>query len=139
MKTMSSSSTTFAERPAAAPGVPYSPRPGLTNGHLMTIVAWARRRQFPRLPAPEARLIAVADDSQVLVHCYWQPDRTRRHTLVALHGLEGSSEVHYMRGLADKAYRAGWNAVLVNQRNCCGTEHLTPGLYHSGLTADPLT
>ena len=31
----------------------------------------------------------------------------------------------------------GWNAVLLNQRNCGGTEHLTPGLYHSGLTDDP--
>jgi predicted alpha/beta-fold hydrolase len=103
----------------------------------MTIVAWARRRRFPRLPPPEARLIRVCEDTQVLTHCYWQPDRARRQTLVALHGLEGSSGVHYMRGLADKAYRAGWNAVLVNQRNCGGTEHLTPGLYHSGLTADP--
>src|SRR5690606_22983479 len=54
-----------------------------------------------------------------------------------LHGLEGSSTVHYMRGLANKAYAAGWNAVLLNQRNCGGTEHLTPGLYHSGLTDDP--
>ncbi len=103
----------------------------------MTIVAWARRRRFPGLPTPEARLIPVADDTEVLAHCYWQPDRARRHTLIALHGLEGSSGVHYMRGLADKAFRAGWNAVLLNQRNCGGTEHLTPGLYHSGLTADP--
>jgi predicted alpha/beta-fold hydrolase len=57
--------------------------------------------------------------------------------VVVLHGLEGSSTVHYMRGVADKAWRRGWNAVLLNQRNCGGTEHLTPGLYHSGLTADP--
>jgi predicted alpha/beta-fold hydrolase len=31
----------------------------------------------------------------------------------------------------------GWNAVLLNQRNCGVTEHLTPSLYHSGLTDDP--
>jgi predicted alpha/beta-fold hydrolase len=42
-----------------------------------------------------------------------------------------------MRGLAHKAWRLGWNIVRLNQRNCGGTEHLTPGLYHSGLTADP--
>jgi hypothetical protein len=103
----------------------------------MTVFAWARRRIFPGLPTPEARLIRVADDTQVLAHCYWQPDRANRPALVALHGLEGSSEAHYMRGLADKAYRRGWNAVLLNQRNCGGTEGLTPGLYHSGLTNDP--
>jgi predicted alpha/beta-fold hydrolase len=41
-----------------------------------------------------------------------------------------------MRGVADKALRAGFNAVLLNQRNCGGTEHLGPGLYHSGLIED---
>src|SRR5258708_17921911 len=41
-----------------------------------------------------------------------------------------------MRGLAGKALGAGFNAVLLNQRNCGGTEHLGPGLYHSGLIDD---
>lgn len=130
---MVSSPTTFADR--AIP--PFVPRSGLSNAHVMTVVAWARRRQFPVLPEPDTRLIRVSDDTQVMARCYWQPDRSHRHTLVVLHGLEGSSDVHYMRGVADKAWRAGWNAVLLNQRNCGGTEHLTPGLYHSGLTADP--
>jgi predicted alpha/beta-fold hydrolase len=105
----------------------------------MTLAAWIRRRRFPLLPAPEARLIRVAPDTQVLAHCYWQPDASARPTLLALHGLEGSSLTHYMRGLADKAWRRGWNAVLLNQRTCGGTENLTPGLYHSGLTADPIS
>ncbi|MCC7009220.1 MAG: alpha/beta fold hydrolase [Acidobacteria bacterium] len=103
----------------------------------MTVVAWVGRRQFPGLPEPEARLFRVAADTQVLAHCYWQADRAARPALVALHGLEGSSRVHYMRGLASKAWRRGWNVVLLNQRNCGGTEALTPSLYHSGLTADP--
>jgi predicted alpha/beta-fold hydrolase len=41
-----------------------------------------------------------------------------------------------MRGLADKGFAAGFNVVLLNQRNCGGTEHLSRGLYNSGLTAD---
>jgi uncharacterized protein len=120
-----------------SPTRPFVPRRGLTNGHVMTIAAWASRRDFSMLPAPEARPIAVTSDTQVLAHCYWQPQRSKRPTLLALHGLEGSSAVHYMRGLAVEAWKRGWNAVLLNQRNCGGTEHLTPGLYHSGLTADP--
>jgi hypothetical protein len=55
---------------------------------------------------------------------------------VTLHGLEGSSDAHYMRGIADKAFRRGFNVVRLNQRNCGGTEHLSAGLYHSGLTSD---
>jgi predicted alpha/beta-fold hydrolase len=103
----------------------------------MTVFAWASGRRFPELPEPEARLIRTAPDTQVLARCFWQPDRAGVPTLLALHGLEGSSEAHYMRGLAAKAWQRGWNAVLLNQRNCGGTEHLTPGLYHSGLTDDP--
>jgi predicted alpha/beta-fold hydrolase len=105
----------------------------------MTILTWWRARQFPRLPPPEARLFQVADDSQVLAHCHWQPSRADAPLLLLLHGLEGSSEAHYMRGMADKAYRRGFNVVRLNQRNCGGTEALTPTLYHSGLTGDPLT
>jgi predicted alpha/beta-fold hydrolase len=101
------------------------------------VFAWAARRAFPLLPAPEPRLIPVTDDTQVLAHCYWQVDRARSRTIVVLHGLEGSSSVHYMRGIAAKGYALGWNVVLLNQRNCGGTEHLTPSLYHSGLTDDP--
>jgi predicted alpha/beta-fold hydrolase len=104
----------------------------------MTLYAWARKRPLLTLPAAEPRHFDVAPDTRVLAHCNWQPARLEAPTLLALHGLEGSSEAHYMRGLADKAYAAGFNVVRLNQRNCGGTEHLSRGLYHSGLTADPL-
>ncbi|HTH26739.1 MAG TPA: alpha/beta fold hydrolase [Vicinamibacterales bacterium] len=93
---------------------------------------------MPALPVAESRFFDVAGDARVLAHCNWQPDRKSAPTLLALHGLEASSEAHYMRGLADKAFAAGFNVVRLNQRNCGGTEHLSRGLYHSGLTADPV-
>ena len=113
----------------------FAPRRRLHNGHWMTIFCWAARRRLS-LPQPEARLFQVTADTQVLAHCYWQPERHGRPTILALHGLEGSSTAHYMQGIADKALRAGFNVVLLNQRNCGGTEHLGPGLYHSGLIDD---
>ena len=103
----------------------------------MTVFAWARRRRFPSLPSPEERLFDVAPDARVLAHCHWQPERKARPTVLLLHGLEGSSAAHYIAGMADKAWRRGFNVVRLNQRNCGGTEHLSRGLYHSGLTADP--
>ncbi len=113
----------------------FLPRRGLQNGHWMTIFCWAARRRLS-LPPPESRLFQVTGDTQVLAHCYWQLERRAHPTILALHGLEGSSSAHYMQGIADKALRAGFNAVLLNQRNCGGTEHLGPGLYHSGLIDD---
>jgi predicted alpha/beta-fold hydrolase len=101
----------------------------------MTVFCWAARRTFA-LPEPEARLLQVTSDTEVLAHCYWQPERTASPTILALHGLEGSSSAHYMLGIADKGLRAGFNVILLNQRNCGGTEHLGPGLYHSGLVDD---
>ena len=114
----------------------FVPRKWLRNGHLMTIYAWARPRHFADLPAPEERLFQVTDDTQVLAHCFWQREPHLHPLLLALHGLEGSSSAHYMRGLAAKGWRAGFSVVLLNQRNCGDTEHLGPGLYHSGLTDD---
>jgi len=115
---------------------PFIPRRGLRNGHLMTVYAWAWPRQFPGLPRPEDRLFQVTPETQVLAHCFWQSDRSAHPLIVALHGLEGSSTAHYMRGVAQNGVRAGFNVLLLNQRNCGGTENLGPGLYHSGLTDD---
>lgn len=114
----------------------YQPR--FTGGHWQTLYAWARARQFPRLPAPEARYFDTERDARVLAHCHWQDDRRAHPTIILLHGLEGSSTAHYMGGMADKAWARGWNVVRLNQRNCGHTEHLSRGLYHSGLTHDPL-
>jgi len=102
----------------------------------MTIYAWGKPRQFPRLPPPDERFFDISPDTRVLAHCHWQANRARHPALLGLHGLESSSSAHYMRGLADKAYAEGFNVILLNQRNCGGTEHLAAGLYHSGLVSD---
>ena len=117
---------------------PAEYRPLFTGGHLQTLYAWAKPRRFPRLPTPTARYFDVASDARVLAHCHWHAQPQDRPTLILLHGLEGSSLAHYIGGVSDKAWAAGWNVVRLNQRNCCNTEHLSRGLYHSGLTHDPL-
>ena len=116
----------------------FTPLPRWKGGHWMTLYAWAKPREFPRLPAAQPRYFDVAAGTRVLAHCHWQPRPWEHPTLIALHGLEGSSAAHYMRGLADKSFAAGFNVVRLNQRNCGATEHLSDSLYHSGLTGDPL-
>ena len=116
---------------------PYIPHPRLAHGHLMTLFAWGRQRYFPNLPPSVERYFDVSHDARVRAACHWHADKRGSPTLIALHGLEASSEAHYMRGLAEKAFAAGFNVVRLNQRNCGNTEHLSLGLYHSGLTADP--
>ena len=102
----------------------------------MTLFGWGNPRYFPRLPAPTVRYIDVDVEARVLAHCHWQPRPWLHPTILALHGLNGSSDAHYMCGIATKAFARGMNVVRLNQRNCNNTEHLSAGLFHSGLTAD---
>ena len=102
----------------------------------MTLYSWGNPRYFPQLPQPARRYFDVAPGARVAADCHWQPRPWECTTLVALHGLNGSSTAHDLRGLAAKAFSRGMNVVRLNQRNCGDTEHLAEGLFHSGLTAD---
>jgi len=56
--------------------------------------------------------------------------------VVLVHGLEGSSNAPYMRGMAQAALEAGFAVHRFNLRGCGGTEFLAPTFYHSGQTSD---
>src|SRR5581483_8302307 len=113
----------------------FCPRRGLGGGHRQTLANLFFPR-FLRLPGHEEQLFEVEDGARVLCHCHWQRDRQSALTILIVHGLEGSSESSYVRGTTHKAFSAGMNVVRMNVRNCGGTEHLAPSLYHSGLSAD---
>jgi len=114
----------------------FEPHPLLTNGHLMTIASAWWARTFA-LPAADERLFRVDAESKILGHCHWQEGKRRDAPVIALvHGLEGSSDSNYMRGIAEKAWAVGFHVVRLNQRNCGGTELLTPTLYNSGMSDD---
>src|SRR5207237_6819406 len=73
---------------------------------------------------------------RVTADCHLQRLTWQYRTHISLHVLNVSSDAHYMRGLAAKAFARGMNVVRLNQRNCGNTEHLAAGLFHSGLTTD---
>ncbi len=114
----------------------FEPLPWVAGPDRMTVAAAFWPRQFPRLPQPEDRLIPVAPETRLLVRCHWQPVRSERPALLLVHGLEGSSESGYMLGTAERAWKAGFSVARMNQRNCGGTDHLTPTLYNSSLSGD---
>ena len=113
----------------------FIPRRGLRGGHVQTLASFFLSRRTPLAPAEE-RLIEVEPGVKILCHCHWQPDRKNALTILLIHGLEGSSESQYMLGIAAKGMAAGMNVVRMNQRNCGGTDALSPTLYHSGRSQD---
>jgi len=113
----------------------FVPRRRLRGGHVQTLASFFLARQI-HLPMPEPRLIEVEPAMRVLCHCHWQKDRRSALTLIIVHGLEGSSDSQYVLGVASKGLAAGMNIVRMNQRNCGGTDDLSPTLYHSGRSQD---
>jgi len=128
----------------------FEPHPWLRSAHLQTIAGTFLRRSFALAPGEE-RLFRVDAETQLKGICHWQRELPRRSptqpalhdgrprnlpVIVIVHGLEGSSDSNYMWGIADKARARGFHSVRMNQRNCGGTERLTPTLYNSGLSGD---
>jgi predicted alpha/beta-fold hydrolase len=114
----------------------FEPHPLLSNPHVATVIAALWPRKLRRLQAATERLFDVEPGTRLLAKCHWQRNPQHHPTLVLVHGLEGSSESHYMLGIAEKSFASGFNVLRINQRSCGGTEHLTPTLYDAGLSRD---
>jgi predicted alpha/beta-fold hydrolase len=117
---------------------PFKPHRAFKNGHAQTLASffWPRPFETGNFESDEERLFEVDSGVRILGRCKWQPLRSLHPTMLLLHGLEGSVDSKYMLGTADKAFRAGFNVIRLNHRNCGNTEHLTPTLYNSGLSQD---
>ncbi len=108
--------------------------PLFRGGDAQTIVGryWPGGLDEARWPT-ELRFFQTAPDVQVL----GKINRGEgRGVVIAVHGLTACSEARYMLTLANRALEDGFDVVRLNVRSCGGTEHLSPTLYHSGLTAD---
>lgn len=55
---------------------------------------------------------------------------------ILCHGLEGSTDRHYMRGMARALNDSGRDALAVNFRSCSGEPNKQVRSYHSGISED---
>lgn len=114
----------------------FEPHWLVRSGHAQTLAAAFLPRRFD-LPPAQKRLFRVDPETQLLALCHWQPGSRRDvPVMVLVHGLEGSSDSNYVLGIADKAFHHGFHVVRMNQRNCGGSEGLTPTLYNSAMSGD---
>lgn len=112
--------------------------PLFRNPHLSTLAGnfWKRAIDELRFPTREV-LYQTEPGTTVIVHENRPPGHAIGEVLM-VHGIEGSSRSGYMVSLAQALCERGFAAHRLNMRGCGGSEHLTPTLYHSGLTADAL-
>lgn len=110
----------------------------LRGANLQTVAGTVLRTPA-RLPLRRERL-ELADGDFVDLDWLDAPPAPEasaaRPLLLVLHGLEGSSEATYARGLLREALVRGWDGVCLNFRSCSGEPNRLLRSYHSGSSDD---
>jgi hypothetical protein len=103
----------------------------LPGPHLQTL--WPAL--FRRSPQPRTQRERLATPDGDFVDLDWYGPEGRL-TVLLLHGLSGSSQSPYIRGMQFALAARGWRSAAMNFRGCSGEPNLTARGYHSGETGD---
>ncbi|MEO0559612.1 MAG: alpha/beta fold hydrolase [Bacteroidota bacterium] len=112
---------------------PYMPPRRLRGGHRQTI--WPSLFRTVEGVTYERERLELADGDFLDLDWVWAEDPDAPVAIVA-HGLEGSSERAYVRGLVRAIHRRGWTVVAWNLRGCSGEPNRLLRTYHSGVSDD---
>jgi len=111
--------------------VHFKPRCCLSNPHIQTL--WPSLFRRPPHIAIQRERIEIPDGD--FLDLDWG-ENTQGPIAIIFHGLEGSSNSSYVRGLMAALNQAGWRTVAMNFRGCSGEPNRLPRAYHSGETGD---
>ncbi len=110
---------------------PYHPPPRWRSGHAQTVYP----SLFRRVDGVDYRRERLELDDGDFLDLDWAGPRSGRVAILA-HGLEGSSDRAYVRGMARHLTRRGWGVCAWNLRGCSGEPNRLLRAYHSGATED---
>ncbi|WP_420454017.1 YheT family hydrolase [Rubrivirga sp.] len=111
---------------------PYRPPLALRSGHLQTVLPTL----FRRVDGVDYRRERLELDDGDFVDLDWVGRPEGASVAVVAHGLEGSTDRAYVRGMARELARRGWAVCAWNLRGCSGEPNRLLQTYHSGLTED---
>lgn len=103
----------------------------LGNPHLQSLWGTLFRRRSSLRRRRERLELDDGDFIDLDWHCSHSPQAP---ILLALHGLTGSSQSHYILGIQSAMAHCGWNSVALNMRGCSGEPNRLPRGYHSGAS-----
>jgi len=113
----------------------FKPAWWLSNAHFQTLGAKLFRRKDTFVTKNETLELPDGD----FVDLAWTEVPKKNNTrpiVVILHGLEGSKDSHYARGMLKAIKSRGWIAVLMHFRGCGGKPNRQASSYHSGDIRD---
>ncbi len=103
----------------------------LNHAHLQTLYPSLLRKTPPPLLCRE-RLITPDNDFIDIDYC----GTGNSPLIILLHGLTGSSQSSYIKGLQHTLLQQGFRSVSLNFRGCSGEYNRLARCYHSGETED---
>ncbi len=107
----------------------------LRNAHLQTITAkWLRRNAY----LASIKQVVELPDNDFIELAWTEKPKSNNHKpiIVLLHGLAGSIDSHYIKGMLAAIKQKGWIGVLMHFRGCGEQKNRQGRSYHSGATED---
>ena len=107
------------------------------NAHLQTIVPSLFREVHgvdylrERIETPDGDFLDL-DWS----YAFGNENKASKKLVLVSHGLEGSSDRHYVKGVIKAIKQLGWDGLGWNCRSCSGELNRLPRFYHHGDTPD---
>jgi uncharacterized protein len=110
---------------------PFKPAWWLNNAHLQTLYP-SLCRQPPRIKTKRERF-QTADEDFIDIDFFGEEEWP---LVIILHGLTGSSDSSYVKGLQETLFQQKLRSAALNFRGCSGEPNNTALWYHSGETSD---
>lgn len=110
----------------------FKPAWWLNNCHCQTIYP-ALFRAKPDPPEYRRERIATPDDDFIDIDFCGSGEQP---LVILLHGLTGSSQSGYIKGLQSALFKQGLRSAAINFRGCSGQSNNRARSYHSGETQD---
>ena len=115
----------------------FKPSFGMKNKHIQTLY----QTIFRKVKAPYFDVEKFVLKDSDFLEVYWhKTNNTQTNTpiVIIFHGLAGSYNSPYIKGIIPSLAEAGYDSVLMHFRGCSGKPNLLPRSYHSGETGDAL-
>ncbi|MDD5462258.1 MAG: hydrolase [Methylococcales bacterium] len=110
----------------------FKPSWWLNNAHLQTIYPALLRKSPPQITTRRERLVTPDNDFIDIDFC----GEGESPLIILLHGLTGSSQSGYIKGLQLELLTQGFRSAALNFRGCSGEYNRLARCYHSGETED---
>ncbi len=104
----------------------------LPGGHLQTLYPSLFLRVLPVVYRRERLELEDGD----FLDFDWVDGTPDAPLVMLFHGLEGSADSHYARGLMAHAKARGWHGVVAHFRGCSGEDNRLPRAYFAGDSED---